>query len=88
MDIIPIPGSDDALELAATADGYGYIASIARTRPDGSAAWIAFPPLGPVQDAWITVRLEGQRLTASSWSAFDVQIDLSTGHQIGRIFTK
>ncbi len=71
MEIIPVPDSDDTLELALTADGYGYIASIASIRSDGSAAWTALPPGGQAQDAWTVVRLEGQRLPASCWSSFD-----------------
>jgi len=85
---IPIPGSDDVLELAPTADGYGYTASITRRRSDGSAAWTALPPRGEQQDAWTTVRVDGQQMVADSWSAFEVRLDLDTGKEITRQFTK
>lgn len=85
---IPLLGSDDELELAPTADGLGYTASITRRRSDGSAAWIALPPRGEQQDAWIAVRLERGQVIAYSWSGFDVRLDLETGREIGRRFFK
>jgi hypothetical protein len=85
---LPVPGSDDELELAPTADGLGYAASIIRRRSDGSAAWTALPPLGEHQDAWTTVRLQEHQLVANSWSAFEVHLDLNTGREITREFTK
>ncbi|HTA10481.1 MAG TPA: hypothetical protein VK836_18310 [Streptosporangiaceae bacterium] len=85
---IPIPDSDDELELAPTADGFGYTASITRRRSDGSAAWTALPPLGERQDAWTTVQLQGHQVVANTWSAFEVHLDLKTGREIGREFTK
>jgi hypothetical protein len=83
---IPLPGSDDELELAPTPDG--YTASITRRRSDGSAAWTALPPGGEPQDAWTAVRLEQGQVIAYSWSSFDVRLDLQTGKEIDRKFTK
>jgi hypothetical protein len=85
---IPLPGSDDVLELAPTTDGLGYTASITRRRSDGSAAWAALPPRGEQQDAWTAVQLDGQQVIANSWSSFEVHLDLSTGKEIAREFTK
>jgi len=85
---IPLLGSDDELELAPTADGFGYTASITRRRRDGSAAWTALPPRGEQQDAWTAVRLEQGQVIAYSWSGFDVRLDLQTGKEIDRRFTK
>lgn len=76
---IPLPGSDDELELAPTADGFGYTASITRRRSDGSAVWTALPPRGERQDAWTAVRLEQGQVIANSWSSFEVRLDLETG---------
>jgi hypothetical protein len=83
---IPLLGSDDELELAP--DGFGYTASITRRRRDGSAAWTALPPRGEQQDAWTAVRLEQGQVIAYSWSGFDVRLDLQTGKEIDRRFTK
>ena len=85
---MPIPDSDDILDLAPTDDGLGYAASITRRRSDGSDSWTAIPPEGAPQDAWTTVRLEGPRVIASSWSCYLVQLDLETGGEIARTFTK
>ena len=85
---IPLPGSSDVLELAPTTDGLGYTASITKRRRDGSAAWTALPPGGDLQDAWTAVRVDGQQVVANSWSCFEVRLDLDTGKEITRQFTK
>jgi hypothetical protein len=85
---MPIPDIDDTLDLAPTEDGLGYAASTTRRRSDGSVRWTAFPPKGAPRDAWTSVRLEGTRLIANSWSCYVVQIDLGTGDEIARTFTK
>jgi uncharacterized protein YbaA (DUF1428 family) len=86
--MIQLPRSDDVLELAPTADDFGYTASITRRRRDGTAAWTALPPRGDVQDAWTAVQLNGNEVVAYSWSAFEVRLDLDTGREITRQFTK
>lgn len=85
---MPIPESEDILDLAPTEDGMGYARSITRRGSDGSDRWTAFPPEGGRQDAWTTVRLEGPRVIANSWSCYLVHLDLDTGHEIVRTFTK
>jgi hypothetical protein len=85
---MPIPDSDDILDLAPTDDGLGYAASITRRGSEGSVRWTAIPPEGKPQDAWSTVRLEGRRVIANSWSCYLVQLDLETGCEIGRTLTK
>jgi len=85
---IPPPGSSDVLELAPTTDGLGYTASITRRRRDRSAAWTALPPGGDLQDSWTAVRVDGQQVVANSWSCFEVRLDLNTGEEIIRQFTK
>jgi len=85
---IAIQDSEDVLELAPTADGLGYTASVTRRRRDGSIAWTATPPRGEVQDAWTAVGVEGRQLVAYSWSCFEVRFDLDTGTEITRSFTK
>lgn len=85
---LPIPGSGDILDLATTDDGIGYTASITRRRSDGSSIWTVMPPEAPKQDAWVAVRLEGPRVIANSWSGYLVHLDLNTGGEIVRTFTK
>lgn len=85
---LPIPGSGDILDLAPTDDGIGYAASITRRRSDSSSLWTVMPPEGSRQDAWVAVRLEGPRVIANSWSGYLVHLDLDTGGEIVRTFTK
>jgi hypothetical protein len=86
--MIQLPGSNDVLELAPTTDDLGYTASITRRRLDGTAAWTALPPRGDVQDAWTAVQVNGNEVVANSWSCFQVRLDLDTGREIARQFTK
>lgn len=86
---MPIPDSDDTLDLVPTDDdGLGYVASITRRGSDGSVRWTAIPPEGKPRDTWSAVRLEGGRVIANSWSGYLVQLDLETGSEIARTFTK
>lgn len=85
---MPIPDSDDTLDLAPTDDGLGYAASITRRENDGAVRWTAIPPEGAQQDSWTAVRLEDLRVVANSWSSYLVQLDLETGSEIARTFTK
>jgi len=85
---MPIPDSDDTLDLAPTDDGLGYAASITRRGSDGSVRWTAIPPKAEPQDAWTVVRLKGPRVIANTWSGYLVQLDLETGDEIARTFTK
>lgn len=84
----PIPDSDDTLDLAPTDDGLGYAASITRRGSDGSVRWTAIPPKVEPQDACTVVRLEGPCVIANSWSGYLVQLDLETGDELARTFTK
>jgi hypothetical protein len=68
--------------------GFEYVASITRRGSDGSVKWTAIPPKVEPQDAWTAVRLEGPRVIANSWSCYLVQLDLETGDEIARTFTK
>jgi hypothetical protein len=84
---IPVPGSDDRILLAArttTSDGSG---NLFRLRPDGSEVWRLAAPEG-VGDSWTAVRIEGDAVVANSWSCYLVSIDLTSGEERRRIFTK
>jgi hypothetical protein len=86
--MIAISGSEDILELAPTADGFGYTASVTRRRRDGSAVWTALPPRTEMDDAWAAVRVVGRQVVANSWSCYELRLDLDTGAEIARLFTK
>ena len=45
-------------------------------------------PGGEQQDAWTAVRLEQGQVIAYSWSCFEARLDLETGKEIDRQFTK
>lgn len=83
---MPIPGSEDTLDLAH--NGMGFAASITRRRRDGSSVWTVLPPEGSQQDSWVAVRLEGSKVAANSWSCYLVHLDLDTGGELIRAFTK
>lgn len=84
--MMPISGSEDTLDLAP--NGMGYAASITRRRRDGSSVWTVLPPEGSQQDSWVAVRLEGPQVVANSWPCFLVHLDLETGGEIVRTYTK
>lgn len=88
LSTMPVPDSDETLVLAPTDDGFGYAASITRRGIDGSIRWRAIPPRVEPRDAWTVVRLEGPRVIANTWSGYLVQLDLETGDEIARTFTK
>jgi hypothetical protein len=48
----------------------------ARCRPNGSA------------DRWTEARIDGATVTAFSWSCYRVTIDVATGAELARVFTK
>jgi hypothetical protein len=85
---LSIPESDDLLDLEPTTDGMGYATRVTRRREDSSVIWTALPPDGEPQDAWVAVRVEGSRVIANSWSCYLVILDLDTGEEIKRTFTK
>jgi hypothetical protein len=85
---IPVPDSDDVLEFEPTEDGLNYIASVTRRRPDGSSRWTVTPPQGRRIDAWTDITVDGSLATAYSWSGYLVALDLETGAESSRQFTK
>jgi hypothetical protein len=82
---IAIPGADEYLALPETADG--YIAQIELCQRDGTVRWRVLPPDGG-DDAWTQVRLDGDTVVANSWSCWRVRLALTTGKELGRVFTK
>jgi hypothetical protein len=61
--------------------------SLALVRADGSEVWRVMPPRGS-GDRWTEARLDGERVTAFSWSCYRVTFDAATGTELDRVFTK
>jgi hypothetical protein len=61
--------------------------SLALVREDGSEVWRVMPPRGS-GDRWTEARLDGDRVSAFSWSCYRVTLDAATGTEIDRVFTK
>ncbi|WP_292604628.1 hypothetical protein [Nocardioides sp. REDSEA-S30_B4] len=82
---VALPSSEDRLVLEQTGDGYYGV--IARVRSDGSVAWRAHPPDGP-EGAWVDARIEDDTLLAIAFSGWLVRLDLQSGRELERVFTK
>ena len=85
--ILPVPGTSDHLLLTDYMEAVPGRGNLARVRDDGSEVWRAAPDLYS-QDTWTMVRVEDGVCRASSWSCWDVTLDLETGQELGRVFTK
>jgi hypothetical protein len=85
---LPIAGSDDVLVLDELSREPGYFSAIRRVGRDGSTKWTVPPPTTGGDDAWTIVRVEGDQVVANSWSCQIVTIDLATGLEQARAFTK
>jgi hypothetical protein len=77
--------SEGHLELPDTRDGYA--SEVIRRAPDGTVAWRVLPPDGE-SDAWVAVSLQGDTVKATSWSGWLVELDLASGNEAARSFTK
>ena len=85
--ILNVPGSADSVVLLDYVGGPNVFANLFRGRDDGTEVWRATPP-GSGPNAWTNARLEGEEVVAHSWSDFTVRLDLATGEELGRVFTK
>jgi hypothetical protein len=85
---LPIEHSNDMLALDDAPGAPGYHGRISRLHEDGTVAWtVGLPSLG-ADDAWTDVRIEGETVLAHKRSCYLVTLDLATGVERGRIFTK
>ncbi len=75
----------DRIELELTTNG--YVASVVRRAPDGSATWRLNPPEDG-QDAFVKVELRPDELVVISWSGWRVATDPVSGAETQRDFTK
>jgi hypothetical protein len=85
--VIPLPDSGDTLVLTDYITAVPGVGNLARVRQDGQEVWRTAPdPLS--QGTWTVVWLEGQDCVASTWSGWEVRLDLVTGAERSRVFTK
>lgn len=85
---LPIPDSTDVLVLDQSFSPSGHFASISRRAADGEVVWIVQPPVRSTGDAWVAVRIEGTSVLANTYSCYLVALDLVTGEELSRKFTK
>lgn len=85
--VLALPQSEDQIVLTDYMDATPGRGNLARIREDGTEVWRVTPETQS-QDAWTAARLEGDVCRASTWSGWDVTLDLATGQERSRIFTK
>ena len=88
-DVTKIPGTDDAIVMTDLFDSEvtGVEANLFRATSDGAVIWRASPP-GPGPDCWSEYEVVGSVVEAFSWSCFRVRLDIATGAELSRTFTK
>ena len=84
---IPVPGTDEVLMLTDYMEARPGVGNLCRLRADGTEAWRVAPDTLS-QDVWTVVRVEGDICRGSTWQGWDVALDLSTGDERERHFTK
>jgi hypothetical protein len=85
---IRVPGSGDEIVLTDYMDATPDQGNLARVRPDGIDVWRVIPSITS-GDSWTVARLEGAAaVRASTWSGWDILIDIETGREQSRVFTK
>lgn len=85
--VLPVPGSEDVLTLTDYMRAQPGVGNLARSRNDGTEVWRVAPD-ALSQDAWTVVRVEDGTCRASTWQGWDVVLDLQTGEERERRFTK
>ena len=82
---LPLAGSDDVLVYSEPSASRPR-PPLQRLRAGGSVAWAVLPPEG--QDSWVSASVVDGTVTANSWSCWHVMIDLESGQETERTFTK
>lgn len=85
--VLALPQSDDQIVLTDYMDATPDHGNLARIRHDGTEVW-RVTPATQSQDAWTVARLDGDVCRGSTWSGWDVTLDLATGRERSRVFTK
>lgn len=78
MTQIELPDGD-RLILHGLSAPEGERGAVVRLHSTGRIRWIAHPPKGEGQDAFVTMRLEDGVLLADSFQGLSFRIDLDTG---------
>jgi hypothetical protein len=86
-EFVQVPGSNDEIVLTDYMDSAADRGNLARVRPDGTEVWRVRPPTTS-QDSWTVVRVDGTTVSASTWPGWDVVVDIATGQEVSRAFTK
>jgi hypothetical protein len=85
--VLAVPQSDDQIVHTDYMDATPDRGNLARIRNDGTEAWRVTPTTHS-QDAWTVACVEGDVCRASTWSGWDVTLDLATGRELSRAFAK
>ena len=85
--VLALPQSDDQIVLTDYMDATPDRGNLARIRNNGTEVWRVTPATHS-RDAWTVARLEGDVCRASTWSGWEVTLDLDTGRERSRVFTK
>ncbi|MFC5346158.1 hypothetical protein ACETK8_15220 [Brevundimonas staleyi] len=62
--------------------------AIVRLHSTGRRRWIAHPPEGEGQDAFVAMRVEDDEVVADSFQGLSLRLDLKTGAVRGGAFVK
>ena len=85
--LMTVPNSSDTVVLLDYMGGPDVFANLFRVTEDGAEVWRATPP-GSGPNSWTKARIEGDEVVAYSWSGFTVRLDLATGAERDRVYTK
>lgn len=85
--VLSVSGTDDQIVLTDYMDASPDQGNLARVREDGTEVWRVVPRTQS-QDSWTVARIEDGVCRASTWSGWDVTLDLATGRELARVFTK
>lgn len=78
----------DRLVLHGLSAPEGERGAVVRLHSTGRRRWIAYPPKGEGQDAFVAMRLDDGALFADSFQGLSFRIDLKTGSVQASAFLK
>lgn len=78
----------DRLILHGLSAPEGERGAIVRLHANGRRRWIAHPPKGEGQDAFVAMRVEDEEVIADSFQGLSLRLDLKTGAVRGGAFIK
>lgn len=87
MTPIDLPDGDRLVLHGLTAP-QGERGAIERRHATGGRRWIAHPPVGEGQDAFVSMRLEDGAVVAESFQGLGLRLDLASGAVLDGRFVK